>query len=103
MISLLEHWGFQVAAAATNFQSAVHYLESQRFDIVLSDIGLPDGTGFAVMEHAKRHQPGIIGIAISAFHSPLELQLGERVGFDHFMPKPVDVQRLHAILDRAAA
>ena len=103
MISLLERWGFEVSAAAADYHSAIEFIQTKPFDVLLSDIGLPDGTGFTVMQEAKRHQPNIVGIAVSAFHSPLELQLAERVGFDHYIQKPLDAQRLHTILDKIAA
>jgi CheY-like chemotaxis protein len=103
LISLLEKWGLEVSATATDFRSAIEFLQTQQFDVLLCDIGLPDGTGFAVMEQARQLQPRIFGVAVSGFASPIELQIGQHVGFDHYMRKPVDAEQLHAILNRVAA
>jgi CheY-like chemotaxis protein len=100
LISLLEKWGYKVTGAAADYASALKFLRARRFDVMLSDIGLPDGTGFAVMEQARKLQPHITGIAISAFATPIEVALGQRVGFDMYLRKPLDTDRLQTVLRR---
>ncbi len=99
LIKLVERWGCRVVAAAADVQTALHFVETKEFDVLISDIGLPDGTGFAVMAATRQHKPGVIGVAISAFTSPIELQIAQRAGFARVMRKPVDAQQLRAFLN----
>src|SRR5256884_2255824 len=62
---LLTHFGHQISVA-DNTQSALEIVQSQKFDVVLSDIGLPDGSGYEVIAQAKRKQP-IKAVAINGF------------------------------------
>src|SRR6266480_4576438 len=53
---LLTHFGHQVSVA-DNTRSALEIMASQKFDVVLCDIGLPDGSGYEVISQAKRKRP----------------------------------------------
>src|SRR5258708_17677193 len=53
---LLDHFGHEISVA-DGVQSALEIVESKEFDVVLSDIGLPDGSGYQVIGQAKRKQP----------------------------------------------
>src|SRR5437870_7305985 len=45
---LLDHFGHEISLA-NGAQSALKIVESKEFDVVLSDIGLPDGSGYEVI------------------------------------------------------
>jgi CheY-like chemotaxis protein len=94
---LLTHWGFDVAAA-DNLKSGLAYLDGPPFDVILSDIGLPDGTGHALVSEARRRGKNILAIALSGFGHPSEVQLAKLTGFDHHLSKPCDCQQLRTIL-----
>src|SRR5260370_42112758 len=53
---LLDHFGHEISVA-DGAHSALEIVESKEFDVVLSDIGLPDGSGYEVIAQAKRKQP----------------------------------------------
>ena len=53
---LLDHFGHEISVA-DGAQSALEIVESKEFDVVLSDIALPDGSGYEVIAQAKRKQP----------------------------------------------
>ncbi len=65
----------------------------ERFDLLISDIGLPDGSGFEVMRHLRTTQP-VRGIALSGFGRAEDLRNSREAGFDHHLTKPVDFQSL---------
>jgi CheY-like chemotaxis protein len=73
------------------------------FDLVISDVGLPDGSGLDLMrELAERH--GLRGIALSGYGMEEDVQRSREAGFLAHLTKPVDVQALlAAILDAAGA
>src|SRR5438046_9135023 len=52
---LLDHFGHEISLA-NGAQSALEMVESKEFDVVLSDIGLPDGSGYEVIAQATRKQ-----------------------------------------------
>jgi DNA-binding response OmpR family regulator len=98
---LLIHYGHNVASAE-NVRDALHLLDTIQFDAFLSDIGLPDGDGLALVQEAKRRQKFRATVAITALASADDRQRGLRAGFDHYLTKPLEVRRLRAVLHQTA-
>jgi CheY-like chemotaxis protein len=96
---LLEHWGFEVAVAG-NLQNALSLIETDRFDAIVSDISLPDGSGYALASAAKRREQNVIAIALSGYGSSADIEIGKLSGFDHHLTKPCDCQQLRSILEQ---
>jgi DNA-binding response OmpR family regulator len=96
---LLTHWGFEVAPAET-LKRGLDQLKSETFDVILSDIGLPDGTGYALVNEARRSGTKLLAIALSGFGFPSEKELSLRSGFDHHLTKPFDCQQLRTLLEQ---
>ncbi|HJT82501.1 MAG TPA: response regulator [Chthoniobacterales bacterium] len=96
---LLTHWGFDVATAE-NLQRGLDELSHQPFDVLLSDIGLPDGTGYALVNEARRRGGDLLAIALSGFGFPTEKELSLKTGFDHHLTKPFDCQQLRSLLEQ---
>jgi CheY-like chemotaxis protein len=55
LAGLLDHFGHQTSVADST-QSALQFLESNSFDVILSDIVLPDGSGYDIVSQAKQKQ-----------------------------------------------
>ncbi|HEY7215632.1 MAG TPA: ATP-binding protein [Thermoanaerobaculia bacterium] len=67
------------------------------FDLVVSDLGLPDGSGRDLMrELARRH--GLKGIALSGYGMEEDVQRSREAGFAHHLTKPVDRQALETTI-----
>jgi PAS domain S-box-containing protein len=98
---LLSHFGHQISVA-DNTQSALEIVQSQQFDVVLSDIGLPDGSGYEVITQAKRKQP-IKAVAITGFGTDEDVRRGKQAGFDFHLVKPIDFHELRSVLDQVGA
>ncbi len=62
---LLDRCGHDVVQAE-NVTDALTLLGNFRFDVLLSDIGLPDGDGFGLVAEAKRRQP-LKAVALTAW------------------------------------
>ena len=101
LIRLLKRWGFEVASAPT-LQNGLSFLEAGPFDAIVSDIALPDGTGYALVREAKRRWKNVLAIALSGYNLPGDVHIGRLSGFDHHLTKPVDCQQLRSILPAAA-
>jgi PAS domain S-box-containing protein len=95
---LLAHFGHQIDVADSR-QSAFEMLQSRAFDVVLSDIGLPDGSGYDVISQAKRNHR-VAGIALTGFGTDEDIRRGKAAGFDFHLTKPVDFHELRTVLDQ---
>jgi CheY-like chemotaxis protein len=89
---LLAGLGFEVTAAGS-VKEAVEAAAGQSFDLLLSDIGLPDGSGMDVMRQiANRHK--VKGIALSGYGQDEDLRRSREAGFVTHLTKPVNLQTL---------
>jgi CheY-like chemotaxis protein len=95
---LLDHFGHKISAA-DSARSALQFLESKDFDVVVSDIALSDGSGYEVVSQAKQKQ-GVKAVALSGFDREEDIQRGKEAGFDFHLSKPIDFQELRAVLDQ---
>jgi signal transduction histidine kinase len=102
MSKLLRAYGQNVKTADT-VQSAIACLDADPFDILISDIGLPDGTGLDVMRHAKSAQPSLKAIAVSGLGMEDDLRRSQEAGFHQHITKPVSIDKLLTAIDQLAA
>ena len=99
LTQLLTHWGFEVTPVE-NLHDGLDQLDgADRIDVILSDIGLPDGTGYALVSEARRRGKDVLAIALSGFDRPTEVQVAKMTGFDHHLSKPFDCQQLRSLLE----
>jgi PAS domain S-box-containing protein len=97
---LLTHFGHDVLVANSK-QSALELLGSGEIDVLLCDVGLPDGSGYEVVSQARRKQP-IKAIAITGFGTEEDFRRSKEAGFDSHLVKPVDLHELQTVLDQVA-
>jgi PAS domain S-box-containing protein len=95
---LLTRAGHQVTPATT-ITAAREAAARESFDAVVSDVGLPDGTGFELMEHLHAAH-GLQGIALSGFGMEDDVQRSARAGFAAHLVKPVEINDLRRALRR---
>jgi len=98
--ALLRNLGYDVACAET-VKQALELAKESRFDLLVSDIGLPDGSGHDLMRQIRARQ-SIAGIALSGFGMEDDLEKSRAVGFTDHLIKPVNVDRLQATLREIA-
>ncbi len=94
---LLELRGYKVTSAY-NVQSAVELAGERKFDVLISDLGLPDGTAGEVMS-AVAERSSAIGIAISGYGMEDDIRRSRDYGFSYHLVKPVEVGRLEEVLE----
>ena len=90
---VLRREGYDVTLAE-NGRAAIDRLERGRFDLLISDIKMPDMTGVDVLRAAKRIDPDILGIMITAFASADTAIEAMRLGAHDYLSKPFDVDEL---------
>ncbi len=96
---VLEQQGYSVLAADA-VQPAIAMLGRERFDVVICDLKLPDGTGLAVLEEARRRQLDARFIIITAHTTPQHALESLRAGAAEYLSKPFDVEDLKLILNK---
>ena len=97
LANLLRHCGYDVCAAETA-GIALELLNEQPFDVIISDIGLPDGSGNGLIMLAKQRHASIMAIALSGVSSDNEIQFSREMGFDAYLTKPLDFNELRTLL-----
>ena len=100
MAKLLRTFGCTVTAAGT-VRDALALADRESFDLLVSDIGLPDGSGTEVMRKLREAQ-GIKGIALSGFSQPDDLRRSQEAGFETHLTKPVNFKTLQKVIQNVA-
>lgn len=96
---LLTRRGHTVVAAH-DMRSAVAAAGRGQFDLLISDVGLPDGSGLELMTRL-RATSGIRGIAISGFGMNGDVEKSMQAGFFEHLVKPVNLEKLEAAIEQA--
>lgn len=96
--SLLELRGHEVTIASS-VQDALRLANESSFDLVVSDVGLPDATGYDLMRQLKAQMP-ILGIAISGWGRPEDIEKSRQAGFAEHLTKPVGLKNLEQAIRR---
>jgi PAS domain S-box-containing protein len=95
---ILQTAGFDVSHA-NSLVNARELANSRRFDLVISDVGLPDGSGLDLMRGLREKQ-GLTGIALSGFGTDDDVAASTAAGFAEHITKPVDWERLKSAIER---
>ena len=95
MAEILESHGHSVAIATT-VAGALELAKAQAFDVVVSDVGLPDASGYELMSQLR---DSMKGIAITGTSGAEVEQRGRAAGFSMHLTKPVTIRRLEQAID----
>jgi signal transduction histidine kinase/ActR/RegA family two-component response regulator len=98
---LLKLRGHSVAAAHS-MRGALEIAGQDSFDLLISDVGLPDGNGMDLLRYLRAQQP-IRGIAISGFGMDADINKSLEAGFSDHLVKPVKLEKLEAAIARVMA
>lgn len=96
----LELDGYEVLEAA-NGQTAIEAAQAEPIDLLLMDIAMPDMSGLAVIKRIRENgiSKDVPAVALSAFGKFFH-EKALIAGFDYFVDKPVNLLKLHTILER---
>jgi PAS domain S-box-containing protein len=94
---LLKQHGANVTEAESASE-ALHRLSQTKFDLLISDIGMPDMDGYALVHHIRAQLPDQVkkmpAIALTAYAGELDQQRALTVGFQQHISKPVEPEIL---------
>ncbi len=95
---ILRNAGFDLSHAGTVAEARA-LAGTRRFDLLISDLGLPDGSGLDLMK-ALREAQGMKGIALSGFGTDDDVAASQAAGFSAHLTKPVDWERLRTEIEK---
>jgi CheY-like chemotaxis protein len=98
LLRLLERSGYQVGHA-DSLATAEQLADAGGFDLLISDLGLPDGSGLELMRKL-RERYGLSGIALSGYGMDEDRAASKAAGFVEHFTKPVDSERLRSAVAR---
>ena len=90
--------GHEVVTAST-YGEALSVGQQQEFDLVISDIGLPDGNGYELMHVLQALSP-IKGIALSGYGMKADVDRSVAAGFSAHLTKPCDLSVLNSTIEK---
>jgi DNA-binding NtrC family response regulator len=97
----LERMGYTVDEAPDG-NTAIDKVRARRYQLVLSDLKLPGNSGIEVLREAKRAEPTLPVMLITAYGSVEEAVTAMKEGAFDFIQKPVDLDHLRLLLERAS-
>ncbi|MBC7386726.1 MAG: sigma-54-dependent Fis family transcriptional regulator [Cryobacterium sp.] len=98
--AMLERAGFEVLAF-TDAREAVEVIESEAFDAIITDLYMPGQGGMEILSHARRHQPQVPVVMITAFGTVESAVSALKKGAFDFISKPFDQAELLAVIEKA--
>ncbi|HEY7088183.1 MAG TPA: response regulator, partial [Tepidisphaeraceae bacterium] len=94
LADLLTREGYEVRLADSMEEAVRAASEPEAVDVVISDIGLPDGSGLELMQRLGQRKNHLRGIALSGFGSDEDRRRSREAGFDEHLTKPIDFTML---------
>ena len=88
--------------SAGSAQEALELATQHEFDLVLSDLGLPDENGLELMSKL-RDRFGLRGIAVTGYGMKEDIERSREAGFVHHLIKPIDPNQLGELVRKVAA
>jgi PAS domain S-box-containing protein len=96
---LLMHRSYEVMTAASVAEART-LAQAKEFQLLISDIGLPDGNGYDLMLELKKVHP-VKGIALTGYGMEQDVNRSQDAGFVAHLTKPVGIQSLEVALAAA--
>jgi CheY-like chemotaxis protein len=94
---LLQLHGYTVFEAST-CADARDVLRRERCDVLVSDVSLPDCSGFAFMRELRENGAVIRGVAVSGHTGPDQVRAAKAAGFERHVSKPVHFDDLVRVI-----
>ena len=102
MTRLLHGLGHDVTPAGT-IAAALQAEGAHDFDLIISDIGLPDGSGLDLIRQVVARRGPVAAIALTGYGMEEDIQRSRAAGFMTHMTKPIDFTKLEAMIRQVAS
>jgi DNA-binding NtrC family response regulator len=98
----LESAGFSIYTAS-NVQTAIRSLEAHAFNLIITDLKMPDGNGLEIVRHASENYKNLGILVITGFPSIQGAVESIRIGAEEYLVKPFTDKELFDSVDRVLA
>ncbi len=98
---LLRRRSYEVSTA-DSVSRALELISDGEFDLLVSDIGLPDGLGYDIMQHIRAIGKPLCGIALTGYGSIEDQERSRAAGFSWHLTKPISIRALDDALGFAS-
>jgi len=92
--------GYAVESAADG-RSGIRLVERQDFDLVLTDLKLPDASGLEVLAASRAAQPRVPVVVLTGYGTVATAVEAMKLGAWDFLEKPVEIDDLYRLIERA--
>ncbi|MFL6198441.1 MAG: sigma-54-dependent transcriptional regulator [Thermoanaerobaculia bacterium] len=96
----LSQEGYEVTAAA-DAQAGIRWVDERPFDLVLTDLKLPDVSGLEVLAASRRAQPRVPVVVLTGFGTVGTAVEAMKLGAYDFLEKPLEIDDLARLVERA--
>ena len=96
--ALLGSLGYELREAV-GVQEALELGARESFDLLITDLGLRDGSGIQLLPAIRQHSPALVGIAITGYSSAQDLVDSRQAGFAAHLVKPIRFAELRQQLE----
>jgi CheY-like chemotaxis protein len=93
---LLRKLGHDVSVAG-GVAAGLAVARAERFDLLISDIGLPDGTGLDLVRQLRATHPDLPAIALSGYGTEADVRRSLAAGFTQHLTKPINLEQLKGL------
>jgi two-component system response regulator HydG len=97
----LQRVGYECVVASTGARGAKR-IGQEDWDVILTDLKMPDLDGLAILRKAKQELPEAEVVVITGHGDVKTAVEAMKAGAAHFLEKPVNLQELRATVDKAA-
>lgn len=97
---ILEREGYSVSTASGGKQ-ALGFLEKSDFQIMVSDVKMPEMSGFELLKEAKQKYPRLAVVMMTAFGDDGTIKEAMNLGADGYVAKPFKSHDLTSEVQRA--
>ena len=100
LLKILEQEGYLVNLVSSS-KEALEKLEKENFELVLSDVKMPDMGGFDLMKTIKKRWPDLAVIMMTGYGDAYTVKEALLLGADEYITKPFKSQEISLIIERA--
>jgi len=100
LLLLLKNADYRISGCGSG-QEAIQHLESEQYDIVVTDLFLPDVNGIDILKKAKELSPTIEVILITGHASAETAVRAMKEGAFDYITKPLNIEELRVIITKA--
>ncbi len=95
---MLQEAGVEEVVTASTGGEGLRYLQTQRFDLLLLDIHLPDMSGLEVLKVIREHDSKLFVVVATGYEEPETVQEIVRLGANRYIVKPVKLAEIKFVV-----